>query len=106
MFDSGTCSDDEILETIGKVWHENGYLLDPHSAVGWKVASSIQGDAPVICLATAHPAKFPAAVVDATGEDLAHHPLIDALSGAETRCYSVPSSAQAIKEFLAGACIQ
>ena len=42
-------------------------MLCPHSAVGVKVADEHMGDAPMITLATAHPAKFPAAVKDACG---------------------------------------
>jgi threonine synthase len=44
------------------------YLLDPHSAVGVSVATPmVGGETPVITLATAHPAKFPAAVKAASG---------------------------------------
>ena len=47
---------------------DSGYLLDPHTAVGVTVARRLDlGDAPVVTLATAHPAKFPAAVKAATG---------------------------------------
>ena len=43
-------------------------LLDPHSATGMRVAREhMDHGVPMIVLATAHPAKFPAAVEDATG---------------------------------------
>lgn len=53
--------------------HERaGYVLDPHTAVGVAAAARRWGAAgavatPVVMLATAHPAKFPAAVKAATG---------------------------------------
>jgi len=64
MFDSHRCSDDETCEEIAKVWSSNGYLIDPHTAIGTKAAKVCQGDsqAAMVTLATAHPAKFPAAI--------------------------------------------
>ncbi|HQF30919.1 MAG TPA: threonine synthase, partial [Hyphomicrobiales bacterium] len=51
------------------IWREAGYLADPHTAVGLAVARrhAIAG-VPMITLATAHPAKFPDAVVAASGQ--------------------------------------
>ena len=44
-------------------------LIDPHTAVGVAVASRLRRntDLAMVCLATAHPAKFPDAVEQATG---------------------------------------
>ncbi|MCD8568417.1 MAG: threonine synthase, partial [Geovibrio sp.] len=52
------------LATMRQVHEETGYILDPHSAVGVKAALEMggEGQGPMICLATAHPAKFPDAV--------------------------------------------
>ncbi|MBT6443098.1 MAG: threonine synthase, partial [Alphaproteobacteria bacterium] len=64
--------DDRALETIASTYRDTGTLIDPHTAAGVAVAKS-QGDqlrhdgVPVVCLATAHPAKFPDAVERATG---------------------------------------
>ncbi len=71
-FACGCCSDDEAAAVIGKVWREQGYLLDPHTAVAWAVSEQFmaarQDDAPVVVLSTASPYKFPAAVLSALGE--------------------------------------
>lgn len=91
------------MQTIKSVWKEHGYLLDPHSAVGWKVAGDCESDVPVICLATAHPSKFPEAVLKATGENLAHHPLIDELEGKEAKCEILGASVKELKAFIADA---
>ena len=68
VFASGRAGEAETRATIARVHAETGMLLCPHSAVGVKVAEE-QPDsaAPMITLATAHPAKFPDAVEDATG---------------------------------------
>ncbi|MGQ0611463.1 MAG: threonine synthase [Paracoccaceae bacterium] len=66
-FASGRCSEQETLSTIAATLADTGELLCPHSAVGVKVAGEHPGAAPMITLATAHPAKFPDAVHAATG---------------------------------------
>ncbi|MDO8358890.1 MAG: threonine synthase [Devosia sp.] len=67
-FAAGRASEAETSATIADVLRESGYLLDPHTAVGVCVARELLlGDAPVVTLATAHPAKFPEAVKAATG---------------------------------------
>ncbi len=66
-FASGRCSEAETSATITETLKATGELLCPHSAVGVKVANEHLGAAPMITLATAHPAKFPDAVETATG---------------------------------------
>ncbi|MBK1636834.1 threonine synthase [Rhodovulum adriaticum] len=65
---SGRASEDETRATIRALHATTGEVLCPHSAVGVKVAQD-QPDsaAPMITLATAHAAKFPDAVEEATG---------------------------------------
>ena len=80
------------LATIRAYWDRYRYLLDPHTAVGVHVAEQFaDASAPTICLATAHPAKFGEAILQATGEDLAHHPLLDGLKGLPTRLTRLPA---------------
>jgi len=69
-FSAGRFDDDECLDLIGRRFRESGVVIDPHSAVGVGVAERLRrgNDVPMICLATAHPAKFPDAVERATGE--------------------------------------
>jgi threonine synthase len=54
------------------VYNEEGYFLDPHSAVAWKGVEKLlaenkiaQGPAGILC--TAHPAKFAEVVTPLTG---------------------------------------
>ncbi|MDX1781453.1 MAG: threonine synthase, partial [Thalassovita sp.] len=69
VFDSGHCSEDETRATIRDMFAVTGELLCPHTAVGVKVANETRNaDVPMITLSTAHPAKFPAAVEEASGQ--------------------------------------
>jgi len=67
LFDSFAVDDDATCQTIADVHAETGYLLDPHTAIGVKAARECIRDkaVPMITLATAHPVKFPDAVIKA-----------------------------------------
>ena len=91
----------DCLATIGKYYEQYDYVLDPHTAVGVSVAERCRpADVPTICLSTAHPAKFPAAIQEATGQDIARHPAIDALSDLPTRCETLPNDAEAVRKLI------
>ena len=73
VFGCGCCNDAGAAEVIGRLWREQKYLCDPHTAVAWSVAWSVaeshtRGEAPMVVLSTASPYKFPAAVLGALGE--------------------------------------
>ncbi|MBM7066925.1 threonine synthase [Actibacterium sp. 188UL27-1] len=65
---SGRASEKETSAAITHALNTTGELLCPHSAVGVHVAEQHLGAAPMVTLATAHPAKFPDAVETATGQ--------------------------------------
>jgi len=107
MFDSHRCSDDETCEEIALVWSSNGYLIDPHTAIGTKAAKVCHGDsqAAMVTLATAHPAKFPAAI-EASGigveAQLPRH-LADLFERQEA--FNVlPNDLAEVQTFMAGNC--
>jgi len=66
-YSSGRVSEAETRAEIARIREETGEVICPHTAVGTRVARDHLGETPVITLATAHPAKFPAAVEEATG---------------------------------------
>jgi threonine synthase len=72
-FVAASLDDAATLDVIADLYHRTGYLADPHTAVGIGAARRCRAGAadaierPVVCMATAHPAKFPDAVEQATG---------------------------------------
>ena len=95
--EAGSGDTEATLATIRSFWSEWRYLLDPHTAVGVHVALGKRAPSiPMICLATAHPAKFGEAIRRATGEDLAHHPALDALMSMPVRKQVVAADAAAV----------
>ena len=101
LFLAGAANTENTLETIRRCYVDEGYLLDPHTATGVYVGGQLADAAlPVICLATAHPAKFGKAIQDATGKDLAHHDILDALKNKETHSVTLPADESAIRAYL------
>ena len=73
LFFAGCCDDLGTKRAIGQVWRTYGYLMDTHTAVAYDVAQRYKAacpdHGPVVILSTASPYKFPAAVLEALGED-------------------------------------
>jgi threonine synthase len=69
VFSARRVDETETAATIARIYRETGYLADPHTAVGLAAALNEMADssAPMIVLATAHPAKFPDAIEKAAG---------------------------------------
>ncbi len=72
-FWAGCCDDAGTKAAIAEVWNRYGYLCDTHTAVAWNVADQYQNagvsDRPLVVLSTASAYKFPAAVLDALGQE-------------------------------------
>lgn len=69
-FSAGRTTQKQTAQTIRETLEACGYLLDPHTATGIHVARRFERPrAPMVTLATAHPAKFPAAVNSACAID-------------------------------------
>jgi len=67
-FSAKKLDDEETKQAIRDFYERTGELLDPHSVIGCEAARvAAKADVVTISLATAHPAKFPAAVEDASG---------------------------------------
>ncbi|WP_040492285.1 threonine synthase [Ilumatobacter nonamiensis] len=70
-FRAAAFDDDATLSEIERVHADTGMFVDPHTATGTAAARLFGGPdgppGPMVTLATAHPAKFPDAVEQATG---------------------------------------
>jgi threonine synthase len=93
-------SEAEVRTTIAQVYAENGYVTDPHTAVGLAAARRFETAGVQICAATAHPAKFPEAVNEAIGAEVASHPTLEALKGLPVRKTVIPATTEAVRAFL------
>lgn len=99
-FASHAVDDAVTCDTIRKVWDKTGFLLDPHSATGLKAAEVCNADAkiPMITLATAHPAKFAAAIERAGLKPPALPPHLADLFQREEHCTVLANSLELVKQ--------
>ena len=96
--------EEETKATIGDVYRRFGYVADPHTAVGIAAVRRAEESTPSaqapICVATAHPAKFPEAVSEAIGTAAPRHPSLDGLDPSAARRTVLPASQEAVAEYL------
>ncbi|RIV89412.1 threonine synthase [Aurantiacibacter zhengii] len=69
LFSSARVDQAQMAQAMTWANEKCGYVLDPHTAIGFHAArhAGLDASTPVITLATAHPAKFPDAVERSTG---------------------------------------
>ena len=69
-FVSGSSTHADRVATLRKVWKDYGVMIDPHTADGVKVGLEHREEGvPLVCMATAQPAKFAETVREALGRD-------------------------------------
>jgi threonine synthase len=91
----------DVSTTMRRVHEQRGLLIDPHTAVGLAVADKLRAAGRIagraICLATAHPAKFPGAVEAATGVRPGLPVSLSGLLIADERFETAPADADSIR---------
>lgn len=102
VFRGHRSDDDETIATMRRIFDDTGILIDPHTAVG--VASTeacAEPGVPTITLATAHPAKFPDAVLRATGVEPPLPEFVADLYERPERMTDLPNDLAAVQAFVA-----
>lgn len=102
LFAGARFDDEATLGEIRRVHDATGRLIDPHTAVGLAAARARRRDrdVPMVVMATAHPAKFPDAVEQATG---VRPPLPDRLADLlerPERYHRLPDDLDAVRDYL------
>ena len=102
LFSGYRLDDAGTLAEMKRVYGETGEILDPHSAIGVAAARERWRDpaVPVVALATAHPAKFPAAVEKALGVAPGLPPSMADLYERPERCETLPNDLATVQDFV------
>lgn len=96
-FSSTHCSDEEIPNVIQRVYRDYDYVVDPHTACGFK---GLTADRVSVVLATASPAKFPDTIQEAIGIEPRHESL-EVLKSRSVEKHLVKADTAAIAKFVA-----
>lgn len=101
-FDSASVDDETTCQVIAEVFAATGQLLDPHTAVGVKAARECLADSanPKVVLATAHPAKFSAAITAAGLDSPALPAHLSDLMEREERVTVLPDDLSAVTAYM------
>ncbi|HEY1722526.1 MAG TPA: threonine synthase [Magnetospirillaceae bacterium] len=101
-FDAYRLDDAGTIAAMKKIHDETGVLIDPHSAIGVAAARAKRKDpnVPMVCVATAHPAKFPDAVEKATGIRPALPPHLADIMQRPERCEEMRWNLDALKDYI------
>jgi threonine synthase len=100
-FAAGSADEAETIATIRRMNTECGMVVDPHTAVGLSVAQRfVRAEAPMVALATAHPAKFPDAVAEATGKRPALPAHLAGLMEAKENYPRLANDSGAVRDFV------
>lgn len=93
----------QAATVISTMLSESGYLADPHTATAVHVArEAASNDTPMVVLATAHPAKFPDAVHDASGVRPELPQWLAGLMDRKERFAELPSDLKMVEDHITG----
>ena len=95
--------DEETRDCIRRVYQRTGYVLDPHSAVGYlgvEAGRQAFGEGPCVVLCTAHPVKFREAVEPAIGSSVPVPERLAACLEAERHVTPIPPETSALRDVL------
>lgn len=92
--------DRHTLREIRVIAQQTGIVLDPHTAVGMRVARGLPDDAEAIVAATAHPAKFPEVMRPAFGREIALPPALADVAARPKLSERIPADYAALRALL------
>jgi threonine synthase len=104
LFSGHRVDDAATLATIADTYRSCGMLIDPHTAIAVAAArreiAESPGAAPIVALATAHPAKFSDAIERATGIRPPLPPSLAEIAEKRERITILPNDAGAVARFV------
>jgi threonine synthase len=102
LFAAASVDEHETSATIASIYKATGRIIDPHTAVGLAAAERLtRPEETVVTLATAHPAKFPEAVMKATGLRPALPAAMKNILRSTERYATLPNDESRLKLFVA-----
>lgn len=95
-------TDEQIAETMRKVYNQYGYILDPHGACGYQglVDRGLTEKQTGVFLETAHPAKFKSTVDEILGIDLEIPAKLQAFMKGEKQSTELGKDFEGFKKYL------
>ena len=98
-------TDKETIECIREVYEKYNYILDPHSAVGYKAIKDFTEqnnnmDIPIILHETAHPSKFSETIKEAIGIEVDLPEVLFEAMHKEKKSIEIDADLKSLKKYL------
>lgn len=105
-FTSYHVDDSVTCQTMKEIYQQSEYVADPHTAIGVKAARTCRRNTeiPMVCLSTAHPAKFPEASQKAGTPEAVLPEALHDLFDREESYERIKSDASVVKDFVKNHC--
>ena len=99
-FYGGYCNNEDCAKTIKACFDDKGYVLDPHTAVGYYVMNEYQKQdmTPCVLLSTASPYKFAHAICDALALDASDDEFVNMNKVASVSKMTIPTSLKGLQQ--------
>lgn len=100
-FIAADATDENIEYEIRTMYNLHEYIIDPHTACAVYAANKMEiATEDTICLATAHPAKFPEVIKDCLGFNPEAPKALQNMESLPQRNYKMMADAKEVKEFI------
>lgn len=101
-FYAASVDDEETLRVIESIWEDFDILIDPHTATAISAGkkASLESEVEMVVLSTAHPAKFPDAVIRATGKKPELPQRLSHILDAPEFCTTLPNNLEAVMDHM------
>lgn len=96
VFSASSSTDASILQNIKRIHESTGYVLDPHTACAFE---DLDPTCTSLVMGTAHPAKFPEAIMKSLGKEVTH-PTLEVLKSKKIVRYEMKSDPEIIRAFI------
>ena len=103
---SVSVTDEETKDTVIRVYRDYGIILEPHGAVAWRglerylAENSDEENTLCVCLETAHPAKFPAEIIELLNITPELPPAMKNIDAKQSHALNLPARYDALKDYL------
>jgi len=93
-------SNKETKKTIKKIYKQNNFFVDPHTATGFYAASKVKTNYPCVVLGTAHPYKFLETMASVTGKKIKKPSQLSNLMAGKEKYNILNNNTNIIKKYI------
>ena len=93
-------TDKETKKTIKKIYKQNNFFIDPHTATAFYAANKIKTNHPCVVLGTAHPYKFLETMISVTGKKIKKPSQLSKLIAGKEKYDIIGNNTNLIKKYI------